>query len=158
MTRSLTTAPFIFAWLLLLPGCAPSTDDTAATPSPRAIDKTDSSATRLPETGSVQPKKVEFLVFTAKWCAVCKDVPPLLTRLKKEFPTVSFQEMDVDQGDNFQLYTKYMSEKESGLPDMFVVVDGKVAAHLLGLLPYERVAKTMREALGRNQSEAAAAR
>lgn len=95
------------------------------------------------------PKKVELLVFGAKWCKVCRDVPPIITRLKTEFPALTVEELDVDQDENFKVLMKYQLEGETGLPYMVILADGEVVMRILGLISYERIAKYVRDAGGR---------
>ncbi|MEZ6142878.1 MAG: thioredoxin family protein [Zavarzinella sp.] len=75
-------------------------------------------------------KKVEFLTFGAKWCAVCRNVPAQLEQLRKTYPKYSFTYLDVD--DNMKLSEKY---NVNALPYSLIICDGNVVARIKGLIP-----------------------
>ena len=102
---------------------------------------------------SQAPKKIEFIVYTAKWCEVCNKVPPLLTDLRKEFPTVVFRDLDVDQKENFEQYVKSKPEDVGfGLPFMVLFEEGKVINHWYGYHPYEQIANVLQDKVGSRAS------
>jgi thiol-disulfide isomerase/thioredoxin len=124
----------IFVTVSCVPGCIQSGSQ-------------DGKQEQLANDTSLQSKKVEFVAFCAKWCEVCREVPPLLSHLQRDFPAVSFRELDVDDEDNFKLYLKYKGDKTDGLPYLFVIIDGEVVAQLRGILPYEKVVSFLRGAI-----------
>jgi thiol-disulfide isomerase/thioredoxin len=87
-----------------------------------------------PSTASKPQKKVEFLVFGAKWCAPCRGVPPVLDELREKYPNYSFRYLDVDDKDNMTLSVEYGAD---ALPYNFIVSDGKVVGKFKGFLPFE---------------------
>ena len=84
-------------------------------------DVTPKSGAATPETAAPIPAgRFEVRVLTADWCGYCKRVPPLLEKLRVEFPNVRFREFDVDAAANSKLVTAYAP---AGYP-FFVLLDG----------------------------------
>jgi thiol-disulfide isomerase/thioredoxin len=142
-TARLLVAPLTIVILLCVAGCSTSHQQ-------------DETAREYPgqsPMNSVDPaKKVEFISFCAKWCESCREVPPVLDRLTKEFPAVSYRELNIDEDVNFKLYLKYKGDKEDGIPFMFVLVDDQPVAHMRGILPYDEVAKFLSGAIAKHAS------
>ena len=91
-------------------------------------------------------QQVELLVFSAKWCSVCRNVPPVLKRLEAEFPEVTIRELDVDDDEAGKLAAEYGAD---ALPYYFVRVDGEVVARQRGFLPYAEARQFLRAAMNR---------
>ncbi len=91
-----------------------------------------------------KPPKVEFLVFSAKWCGVCRAVPKLIEKLKESQPNVQYREIDVDEPENKDLVEKY---SPLAMPYMFVVIDGKTVKTITGLYPYDDTMKMLTDAI-----------
>lgn len=91
-----------------------------------------------------QPPKVEFLVFSAKWCGVCRAVPKLIEKLREGMPNVQYREIDVDDPDNKALVEKY---SPLAMPYMFIVIDGKTVKTIHGLFPYDDTMKMLSDAI-----------
>jgi thiol-disulfide isomerase/thioredoxin len=75
-------------------------------------------------------RKTEVIVFTAKWCHVCRKIPALFERLRAEFPDTTFQELDVDEGEIGKLAGEY---KATALPYFLFLADGEIVERLRGL-------------------------
>jgi thiol-disulfide isomerase/thioredoxin len=88
-------------------------------------------------------KKVELLVFSAKWCGVCRDVPPVLTKLRAKYPKVTIRELDVDTDEGMKLAAEYNAD---ALPYYFLLVDGKMVDKSRGFLPYPDAERFVRDA------------
>jgi thiol-disulfide isomerase/thioredoxin len=99
------------------------------------------------------PKKVEFVVFSAKWCEPCRNVPPVLEKLRVKFPTVSFRDLDVDNEDNLKLWSEYGAD---AVPYYYVLADGRIVARFRGFLPYDNAEAFLRDALKNPHSPPAA--
>jgi thiol-disulfide isomerase/thioredoxin len=91
-----------------------------------------------------ETRKVEFLVFSAKWCSYCKQVPPVTKKLEANYPDVTFLELDVDEEEGGKLAAEYNAE---ALPYYIIRIDGKVVARQRGLLPYADADKFLRGAM-----------
>jgi thioredoxin-like negative regulator of GroEL len=93
----------------------------------------------------IQPaRKIEFIVFSAKWCGVCRDVPPVLEKLQARFPTASIRELDIDDEANLKRWSEYGSD---AVPYYFILADGQIVARFRGFLPYDHAEKFLRDAL-----------
>ena len=68
--------------------------------------------------------------FTAAWCGPCRVLAPLFSQLEQEFPTVSFETIDVDQ--NKEEAAEYGIRS---IPTVVYLKDGKVVNKLVGLSP-----------------------
>ena len=79
-------------------------------------------------TGNRSLPTAECLVFSATWCGPCKQAHAMLDDLRKEFPTVTFREIDVDE--NRDLAQKY---NVSSIPRFVVQVEGQVVGSQVGL-------------------------
>lgn len=89
-------------------------------------------------------KKIEFIVFSAKWRSVCREVPAVLEGLRTAFPTVTFRELDIDDKENEKLWLEYGSD---AVPYNHILVDGKVVAKFRGYLPPADAEKFVRDTL-----------
>ena len=90
--------------------------------------------------------KVEVLVFTAHWCPVCRDVPPVLEEVRREFPTVQTRELDFDATANQQLAAQYGAER---VPYFVIVVEGRVVEKVRGLPTPEGFVSRLRNAMAK---------
>lgn len=97
-----------------------------------------------PRDTAKETRRVELLVFSAKWCTYCKQVPPVLEKLRANHPDVTFVELDVDEEEGRKLAAEYNAD---ALPYYFVRIDGKVVAKQKGLLPYTEADKFLRGAM-----------
>ena len=77
---------------------------------------------------TIEGKKVEFIKFYATWCPPCTKLKPIVDGIKKEYPNVTFYDVDVDT--NKKLAQKH---KVSSIPVIVIQVDGKVVKTIEGL-------------------------
>lgn len=91
-----------------------------------------------------ETRKVEFIVFSAKWCSYCKQVPPVTKKLQANYPDVTFLDLDVDEPEGAKLSAEYGAD---ALPYYFVRIDGKVVAKQRGFMPYAEADKFLSRAL-----------
>jgi thiol-disulfide isomerase/thioredoxin len=95
----------------------------------------------LPQQQSSDTREVELLIFSAVWCEVCREIPPVVARLRQEYPSLEVTELDLDEGDNFDRMADYGGD---AVPYMFVLVDGNVVRKIKGLLPFAELSKRIR--------------
>ncbi len=100
------------------------------------------------------PRTIAFVVFSAKWCGVCRDVPAVLEQLRATFPAVTFRELDIDEEENEKLWVEYGS---NAVPYNYILVDGKAVAKFRGFLPLADAEKFVRDALKNLDSPSVAA-
>ena len=81
----------------------------------------------------LQGKGNIFVDFFADWCGPCKLVSPILEELSKEYPTVKFVKVNVDE--NPDLATQY---SVFSIPTFVFFKDGKPVHQLSGTLGKEQ--------------------
>jgi thiol-disulfide isomerase/thioredoxin len=94
------------------------------------------------------PPKVEFIALSAKWCSVCRKVPPLFVEMRPEFPNVTFLDLDVDADERAMKLA--VEHDASALPYFLVLVDGKLVAKMKGILPRADMEEFLRDALAKD--------
>jgi|SRR5690606_13160604 len=83
---------------------------------------------------------ISLVKFAATWCAPCKVLNKTLKRVEPDFPTVSFQEVDVD--DNPDLAKDY---KIRSVPTVIVFRDGEEVTRLVGSVMVDALKKSLRD-------------
>jgi thiol-disulfide isomerase/thioredoxin len=68
---------------------------------------------------------VELLYFTAKWCALCKQMAPIIERIKAKWPAARTIDVDEEPGIADQYGVRL-------IPACVVVANGKVVEHTTG--------------------------
>ena len=68
--------------------------------------------------------------FTSTWCGPCKQLAPLFEQLQNEFPSVTFETIDVDQ-DKQQTAEYFIT----GIPTVIIEQDGKAVQRYVGINP-----------------------
>lgn len=114
-------------------GCEPTSPPVQTPPQP---------------TEPAAPPKVEFIALSAKWCSVCRKVPPLFDEMRPVFPNVTFLDLDVD--DDKRAMQLAVEHDATALPYFLVLVDGKLVAKLKGLLPRADMDEFLRDALAKD--------
>jgi thiol-disulfide isomerase/thioredoxin len=89
---------------------------------------------------------VELMIFSAVWCDVCRDIPPVVKQLQQDYPALKITELDLDEGDNLDQMFEYGGD---AVPYMFVLVDGEVATKIKGLLPYAKLSERIQKSYER---------
>jgi thiol-disulfide isomerase/thioredoxin len=102
------------------------------------------------EQKSEQPtSKIEFTVFSARWCGVCREVPAVFEKLRATFPKVAFRDLDIDVEENQKRWVEYGSD---AVPYNYILIDGKVVAKFRGFLPHAMAEKFLRDTLDELES------
>lgn len=83
---------------------------------------------------------VSLVKFAATWCAPCKVVARTIDKVKSEFDTVKFQEVDVDDHPN--LAKDYKIRK---IPTVIVFRDGEEITRLIGSVKVDSLRKALRD-------------
>lgn len=94
------------------------------------------------------PPKVEFIALSAKWCSVCRRVPPLFDELRPAYPNVTFLDLDVD--DDKRAMKLAVEHDAVALPYFLILIDGKLVAKMKGILPKEDMDEFLRDALAKD--------
>jgi thioredoxin 1 len=68
--------------------------------------------------------------FTAAWCGPCKQLAPLFTQLEAEYPSVSFETIDVDNSPD-----SVMQYMVTSVPTVVIEKDGQLAQRYVGINP-----------------------
>lgn len=136
--QTLRNTPAIARGLLLLlalvaVGCGP-TEPPSETPPAQPIDP-------------ANLENVEFIALSAKWCTVCRRVPPLFAEMRPDYPNVTFLYLDIDTDDRAMKLA--VEHNATALPYFLVLVDGKLVAKLRGLLPKADMDEFLRNALAK---------
>ena len=78
--------------------------------------------------------------FYADWCGPCKLLGPVLEKISKSYPDITFVKVNVD--DNEQLAADFgiMS-----IPAVFMLKDGKPVNKFVGSLPESRIVNILEE-------------
>ena len=94
----------------------------------------------LDTTPTTSGRKIECLALTAKWCGVCKRVPPLFKQLREVFPSDTFREVDVDVEPRLA-----MEYDARTIPTFVFLSDGKLIRRVAGLGPLPEMIALVRE-------------
>ena len=84
-----------------------------------------------------EPGRIVMVDFYADWCGPCRMLSPILEKIAGENPrTVQVCKVNVDK------FRELSSQQGvSGIPDVRIFVDGKLAAKFVGALPEAEVRK-----------------
>lgn len=74
---------------------------------------------------------VHFFTFHAAWCGPCKLQEPIVEQLEKDFATVTFHHVNIDE--QRELTRKY---NVTSIPCMVITVDGKEVTRFVGVSSY----------------------
>lgn len=89
----------------------------------------------------IKEKKSVVVKFTANWCMPCKMIKPHLKKLAQEYDgKIKFYEVDVEDGENSEIVTKY---DITNLPTLLIFKDGKVVSSIVGFLNYHSLKKEL---------------
>jgi dienelactone hydrolase len=91
-------------------------------------------------------RRIEFVVFSAIWCEVCREIPPVFEKLRASFPSVTFSNLDINDKENEKRWVDYGSDT---VPYYYILADGKVVAKFRGFLPYDNAEKFVRQTLNK---------
>lgn len=80
--------------------------------------------------------------FSAAWCGPCKMLEPVLRKLEKEYPEITFVKVDVDKQDG-------LSEEHGvqAMPTLLFVKNGKEIKRIVGYKDYEDLSKQAKKLL-----------
>jgi thioredoxin 1 len=85
---------------------------------------------------------ISLVKFAATWCAPCKTVATTINKVQPEFPTIKFQEVDVDDAPKLAKDYKIRS-----VPTVILFKDGEVITTLTGALKIDALRKALNEAV-----------
>jgi thioredoxin 1 len=94
-------------------------------------------------------KGISLVKFAATWCAPCKIVTSTIKRVKSEFSTVKFQDVDVD--DHPRLAKDY---KIRSVPTVIVFRNGEEITRFVGSIMVDALRKELRDIV-KDQTRAA---
>lgn len=83
---------------------------------------------------------VSLVKFSATWCAPCKVMARTIDKIKSEFDTVKFQEVDVDDHPN--LAKDYKIRK---IPTVIIIKNGEEITRLVGNVKVDALRKAIRD-------------
>jgi len=83
---------------------------------------------------------ISLVKFAATWCGPCKVLSRTLDKVTPEFPTVNFQEVDVD--DHPELAKDY---KIRSVPTVIVFRNGEELTRLVGSVKVDALRKSLRD-------------
>lgn len=92
--------------------------------------------------GHIQNDPLVMVDFWATWCAPCRAMAPMLTRLAGEFPQLRIVKVDADA--HKPLLEQYGVRS---LPTLLLYRDGKRVEQLLGKVPYEMMRRAVQGAV-----------
>ena len=75
------------------------------------------------------PGKLIVLDFKASWCAPCKALKPFIEYLQNEYPSVVFQEIDIEDEDLESITEKFEIAK---VPSIIYMKNGGVCHFIIG--------------------------
>lgn len=85
--------------------------------------------------------------FSATWCGPCKSLEPVLDRLEKAHPEITYIKVDVDE--HKELSVKH---RVRYVPTVFFVRRGKVVRRIEGWSSYEILDKLAKKLLSEKES------
>ena len=84
---------------------------------------------------------VKVLVdFYADWCGPCKLLGPVLEKISKSYPDITFIKVNVDDNEQLAVDFGIMS-----IPAVFMLKDGKPVNKFVGSLPETRIVNILEE-------------
>jgi thioredoxin 1 len=81
--------------------------------------------------------------FWAEWCGPCRMVAPVVEEVAKQYlGKVKVAKVDVDQ--NQRVATQF---RITSIPSLYIFKNGKVAGHIIGLVPKAKITSALDEVL-----------
>ena len=78
---------------------------------------------------TTNPNKLIVLEFNASWCGPCKALKPFIEYLQNEYPTVVFEEIDIENEDLSSITENFDIAK---VPSLIYIKNGTVCHSLVG--------------------------
>jgi thioredoxin 1 len=75
------------------------------------------------------PTRLIVLDFKASWCGPCKTLKPFIEYLQTEYPTVVFEEIDIEDEDLTSITENFSIAK---VPTLIYIKNGAVCHSLIG--------------------------
>jgi thioredoxin-like negative regulator of GroEL len=88
------------------------------------------------------------LKFWAEWCGPCKTLDPHLKKMKEEFPSIEFQEIDCD--DDNDLVKKH---NVKSVPSIILLKDGIEINRIVGAVLITPLRKAFRDFVQGEENE-----
>ena len=73
--------------------------------------------------------KIRVLKFTASWCGPCKILDPIVDGLKEQYEDITFESIDVEDGENNEICQKYSIRS---IPSVFILKDDEIEERFVG--------------------------
>ncbi|MEM6691478.1 MAG: thioredoxin family protein [Planctomycetota bacterium] len=93
--------------------------------------------------------KAELQIFSAVWCSVCRDIPPVIKNLNQDLPNLEVTELDLDVPENLDEWATLGGD---AAPYMFLLIDDEVTLRIKGLLPYDQLKSRLEIELDANSA------
>ncbi len=81
--------------------------------------------------------------FYADWCGPCKTQDPILDELEDDYPDVSFEKVDVEDGEGQEVANEYQVRS---LPTLVIENDDGIVERFVGVTQREDLEEALREA------------
>ena len=92
------------------------------------------------ETEVLKSDKLVLIDFYADWCGPCKLLGPVLEKISKSYPDITFIKVNVDDNEQLAVDFGILS-----IPAVFMLKDGKPVNKFVGSLPESRIVNILEE-------------
>lgn len=82
---------------------------------------------------------IKIIDFYAQWCAPCKVITPILEEIKKEFPNVQIDKIDIEENDEVAEYYNIRN-----IPTLLFFKDDVQVDKIVGAVKKEKIVETIK--------------